>query len=211
MPVGEKPILDIIARQLKLHGITEITLAVGHLAELLMSYFGDGQRLGVHISYSREEEPLGTAGPLSLIPDLHERFLVMNGDVLTTLDFNDMVQRHIASGALCTIAVHPKQIPIELGVIEYNSKLQLTSYVKKPVHEYRASMGIYIFEPRVLSFIPEKEYQDLPDLMMKLIQAGEIINCYPFSDYWLDIGRPTDYAKAVADLDQIEPLLFPAR
>ncbi|MES2935545.1 MAG: sugar phosphate nucleotidyltransferase [Pseudomonadota bacterium] len=209
MPLGDKPILDLITRQLQRHGITDITLAVGYLAELLMSYFGNGQRFGVQMAYSREEEPLGTAGPLSLIPDLTERFLVMNGDVLTTLDFGAMLARHVTSGALCTVAVHRRQIGIDLGVVEYDAEFQLTSYIEKPIHHYQASMGIYIFEPRVLDFIPANQHLDLPDLMQQLMRAGERVHCYPFEGYWLDIGRPDDHAQAVADLDKLEPLLFP--
>jgi NDP-sugar pyrophosphorylase family protein len=207
MPLGDKPILDVIARQLKHHGITDLTLAVGHLAELLMSYFGDGEKLGVRIAYSREEEPLGTAGPISLIPGLTERFLVMNGDVLTTLDFSDMLSRHVASGALCTVAVHPREIAIDLGVVQYDDQFQLTSYQEKPVHHFQISMGIYIFEPRIMDYIPARQYLDLPDLMKQLIQAGERIHCYPFQGYWQDIGRPEDYARAVAEWDKIGVLI----
>jgi NDP-sugar pyrophosphorylase family protein len=208
MPVGDKPILDIIIRQLQSHGVRDVTMAVGHLAELLMSYFGDGQRLGTHIAYSREEEPLGTAGPLSLIRDLTDPFLVMNGDVLTTLDFGDMIARHRAEGALCTLAVSRRRLPIELGVVEFDVSHGLVSYVEKPVHEFNASMGIYVFHPRILDFIPANRHLDLPDLLKQVVKAGEKVQCYPFDGYWLDIGRPDDYAKAVADLDGIEARLF---
>lgn len=209
MPLGEKPILDIIVRQLKRHGITDIILAVGHMAELLMSYFGAGEKFGLPIRYSREETPLGTAGPLSLIAGLDESFLVMNGDVLTTLDFSDMIASHATSGAPCTVAVHPREIETDFGVVEYDHERRLTSYVEKPVHRCQVSMGVYIFEPAMLPLIPRGQKMDLPDLMKKAMALGEKVHCYPFEEYWLDIGRPDDYARAIADLDKIEPLLFP--
>ena len=208
MPVGDKPILDLIVRQLKHHGITELTFAVGHLAELVMSYFTDGTRLGVRIVYSREEEPLGTAGPIKLIQDSGERFLVMNGDVLTTLDFAEMIAAHEASGGACTMPVCRRSLPSDVGVVEFGKDRRLTSYIEKPTYDVWVSMGIYVLERRVVNFIPAGKRFDLPDLMRSLMQAGEQVHCYPFEDYWLDIGRPDDYAKAVADIQQIEPLLF---
>lgn len=209
MPIGEKPILDIVLRQIKHHGFTEITLAVGYLAELLMAYFGTGERLGVHIEYSREEQPLGTAGPISLVPNLTERFLVMNGDVLTALDYSAMLAHHQASGAICTVAVYPRNVKIDLGVVEYDAQNRLTNYIEKPTHHYRVSMGIYIFEPRVLSFIPRNARLDLPDLVKALVAAGETVNCYPYEGYWLDIGRPDDYQQAAADFEKLAAQLLP--
>jgi NDP-sugar pyrophosphorylase family protein len=209
MPIGDKPILDIIIRQLRHYGFCDITLAVGYLAELLMAYFGTGERFGVKISYSREEEPLGTAGPLSLVPGLTEHFLVMNGDVLTALNFADMLAQHVASGAIGTVAVYPRNVRIDLGVVEYDEQHHLRSYIEKPVHHYQASMGIYFFEPRVLRFIRPKARLDLPDLVKQLIAAGETVNCYPYSGYWLDIGRPDDYQQAVADFERLANELLP--
>ena len=141
MPVGDKPILDIIIHQLRHHGFTDITLAVGYLAELLMAYFGQGERFGVQITYSREERPLGTAGPLSLIPNLSDRFLLMNGDVLTALDYSDMLTHHQASGAIATVAVYPRDVKIDLGVVEYDDQCRLTNYTEKPTHHYRGEHG----------------------------------------------------------------------
>ena len=209
LPLGEKPILDVIIRQLRQHDITDITLAVGHLAELFMSYFGDGRQFGaVKMTYSREERPLGTAGPLRLVPGLSETFLVMNGDVLTTLDFRDLVASHQARRALVTVAIQTRRIPIDLGVVEHDADFRLTRYVEKPVHDVQVSTGIYVFEPRVLEFIPEGEHLDLPDLMTRLVQAGEPVYCHPFDGYWMDIGRSEDYARAAADFDELEPRLF---
>jgi len=209
LPIGDKPILDIVIRQLRYHRFNDITLAVGYLAELLMAYFGDGERFGASIKYSREEQPLGTAGPIALVSNLNDRFLVMNGDVLTALDYTDMLANHRASGAIGTAAVYPRSVKIDLGVVEYDEQYRLTTYIEKPTHHYRASMGIYIFEPRVLHFIPKNQRLDLPDLVANLVAAGEIMNCYPYDGYWLDIGRPDDYAQAAADFETISAQLLP--
>lgn len=209
MPIGDKPILDIVIRQLRHHHYTDITLAVGYLAELLMAYFGTGDRFGVKIAYSREDQPLGTAGPIALVSNLDERFLVMNGDVLTAIDYTDMLAHHQASGAIGTVAVYPRSVKIDLGVVEFDEQNRLTHYIEKPTRHYRVSMGIYIFEPRVLSFIPQGQRLDLPDLVRNLVAAGEVINCYPYDGYWLDIGRPDDYAQAAADFEQLAVQLVP--
>jgi NDP-sugar pyrophosphorylase family protein len=209
MPIGDKPILDIVIRQLRHHGFTELTLAVGYLAELLMAYFGDGERFGVKLAYSHEEQPLGTAGPLSLVPNLDERFLVMNGDVLTAINYTEMLANHRASGAIGTVAVYPRSVKIDLGVVEYDAQHHLTQYIEKPTQHYRVSMGIYIFEPRVLNFIPKNVRLDLPDLVKQLVAAGETVNCYPYDGYWLDIGRPDDYQQASADFEKLAAQLLP--
>jgi NDP-sugar pyrophosphorylase family protein len=209
MPIGDKPILDIVIRQLRHHHYKDITLAVGYLAELLMAYFGTGERLGVQITYSREEQPLGTAGPIALVSNLDERFLVMNGDVLTAIDYTAMLAHHRASGAIGTVAVYPRSVKIDLGVVEFDDRQRLTQYIEKPTQHYRVSMGIYIFEPRVLNFIPKGQRLDLPDLVRSLIAAGEVINCYPYDGYWLDIGRPDDYAQAAADFEKLATQLVP--
>jgi NDP-sugar pyrophosphorylase family protein len=209
MPIGDKPILDIVIRQLRRHGFGEITLAVGYLAELLMAYFGNGERLGVHITYSREDRPLGTAGPLSLVPNLSERFLVMNGDVLTAIDYGHLLACHQASGAIGTVAVYPRHVKIDLGIVEYDAQHRLSNYTEKPTLHYQVSMGIYLFEPAALNFIPQNEHMDLPDLVKKLIAAGETVNCYPYDGYWLDIGRPDDYQQATADFAERATELLP--
>lgn len=210
VPLGGEPILELIVRQLVRHGCSGITLAVGHQAEKLSAYFGDGARWGVPITYSQESQPLGTAGPLSLIPPPAERVIVMNGDILTTLDFTALLGWHQNHGALCTVAVHPREVPIDLGVVEYDARHRLTRYTEKPVHLFHASMGIYVFEPRALAAIPFNQRLDLPDLMRQLALAGESVLCYPFSGYWRDIGNPADYAQAEADIADLRPRLLGA-
>lgn len=209
MPIGDKPILDIVIRQLRHYGFTDITLAVGYLAELLMAYFGNGERFGVTIRYSHEEQPLGTAGPIALVDGLDEPFLVMNGDVLTTLNFRELMAFHRSSGAITTIATYPRSVKIDLGVIEHDEQGALTRYIEKPTHHYRVSMGIYIFEPRARSYIPRNQPLDLPDLLTTMIRHGEIVKCYPYDSYWLDIGRVDDYQRAVEDFERNKEMFLP--
>lgn len=203
VPVGDMPILEIVLRQLKTYGITDITMAVGHLAELVMAYFGDGSKLGLQISYSKEEQPLGTAGPLALIPNLDNDFLVMNGDILTTLDFKAFLAYHQRHHAIATIAMHERTVKIDLGVIETNATNELLGYTEKPVYQYRVSMGIYAFQPNVLRYIPPGERLDFPDLVHCLLQHDEKIMGFPYSGYWLDIGRPDDYEQAVDEFSRL--------
>lgn len=201
MPIGDMPILEVVLRQLKAAGISRVTMAVGHLAELLRAFFGDGKRFGLPIDYSMEEKPLGTVGPLTLIPDLQGTMLMMNGDVLTTLDYRDLITRHRASGAVATIATYVRQVKIDFGVIEADAANVLTGYVEKPSMEYRVSMGIYVFEPAVLGYLKRGQHCDFPDLIKTLIADGKKVISYPFSGYWLDMGRPDDYARAIEEFE----------
>jgi NDP-mannose synthase len=203
MPIGEMPILEIILRQIKLAGINEVIITVGHLSHLLQAFFQQGQRFGLKISYSLEDHPLGTAGPLSLIGGLNETFMVANGDVLTTLDLRDLIASHKESGALATIATHTRRIKIDLGVIQYDGANQIAGYMEKPIYDYNVSMGIYLFEPGVLEYIPCNEYLDFPDLVLRLIAAGERVVGYPYDGYWQDLGRQDDYEQAVQDFESL--------
>lgn len=209
LPIGETPILEILLRQMKHSGVNEVILTVGHLAELLEVFFQDGNRLGLNICYSYEEKPLGTAGPLSLVKNLDDTFLVTNGDILTTLDFNDLVCTHRASGAAATIAMHTRQEKIDLGVIQCNGSNQITGYIEKPTYEFQVSMGIYVFEPRVISYISFNQYFDFPDLVLRLIEHGELVMGYPYSGYWQDLGRPDDYERAVNDFESMKSEFLP--
>jgi NDP-sugar pyrophosphorylase family protein len=200
MPLGDVPILEVVIRQLSHFGIVDLTLAVGHLAELLMAYFGNGSKYGVNIVYSKEDQPLGTAGPLGLIAGLdRETFLVMNGDVLTDIDYRHLVDHHRKRGAAVTVAIHRRDVKVDLGVIEINERMELTGYIEKPTLHYLVSMGIYVFEPRVLTHFSPGERIDLPVLVRNLLENGEKVVGYPHDGYWLDIGRPDDYERAAAD------------
>ncbi len=197
MPVGEMPILEIVMRQLVNHGFDDQTLAVGYLAELLMAYCGDGSKFGATLEYSREGQPLGTAGPIALVPNLNETFLVMNGDLLTTIDYSAMLKNHRERGVLATIACYQRDVKIDLGVIDVDSDNWVANYIEKPTYHYEVSMGIYIFEPVILNYIPLNQKLDLPDLMLNLLKAGQKVNVFKFDGYWLDIGRPDDYERAI--------------
>ena len=198
MPIGDMPILEIVIRQLAHHGVRDVTLAVGHLAELLMAYCGNGEKFGLKIDYSREETPLGTAGPISLIQNLNETFLVMNGDLLSTLDYSAMWKYHRERGAIATLASHRRDIKIDLGVIEAEDGW-VKDYIEKPIYHYSVSTGIYIFEPAVLQYIERGKHLDLPELVLRLLKEGQKVNVYDFDGYWLDIGRHDDYETAIEE------------
>ena len=208
MPLGDTPILEVVVRQLRRHGFRRITMAVGHLAELLRAFFGDGARFGVEIDYSREPEPLGTAGPLRLIPDLDEHFLVMNGDLLTDLDYGELLATHRAEGNAATIGVYRRRVKIDFGVVECDPGGAIVEYIEKPEHAYDVSMGVYAFSRGVLECIPDG-YFDFPDLVRELIGRGERVGGYPFKGYWLDIGRQDDYAVAVETFASRRSIFLP--
>lgn len=209
MPVGDMPILEILLRQLRAAGISRVTLAVGHLASLLEAYFGDGERFGVELDYSYEDEPAGTAGPLALIEGLEQTFLVMNGDLLTTLDFGELLRTHRERGAAATVGLFEKTVPIDLGVVETDEEGKITDYVEKPKLTYDVSVGVYAMEPAVLAHVPRGEHLDLPDLVLRLIAAGETVLGYRFDGTWFDIGRPDDYAAAVEHFETRRDELLP--
>ena len=202
MPIGDKPILEIMLRQMKRAGIRQVTLTVGYLGDLMRLFFLDGKRLGLKIDYVPEEKPLGTSGPLANVKGLTNTFLVTNGDVLTDLDFAELIAYHRAQGAIATIATHKRKVTINLGVVETDKDNVVTNYMEKPDFNYLVSMGLYVFEPRVLKYISRDEYLDFPDLVKTLIEAGEKVSSYPFKGYWEDLGRPDDYERASVDFEK---------
>jgi len=209
VPVDDMPILEVVIRQLKAAGFDSITMAVGHLAELLVAYFGDGRRWGVRIEYSREDLPLGTVGPLALIDDLPESFLVMNGDVLTTLKYDWLYNYHLASEAELTIACHRCNTKIDLGVIDFDGRLQVTGYREKPTLPYDVSMGVYIFNRTVLDLVKSGDHVDFPCMVRSLIERGSVVKVYLSDDEWLDIGRPSDYALAAETFASMRDRFLP--
>ena len=198
VPIGDRPILEIIIRQLVNQGFGDILLSVGHLGELIEAYFQNGHRNipGLTLEYYRESQPLGTAGSLAMIPGLKDTFLAMNGDILTTLNYQALVEHHSRQGAALTVAMHQKDVKLDLGVLESNEQGSLTSYCEKPVYSFNVSMGVYVYEPRVLRYIPKGQYLDFPDLVKILLDCGEKIAGFQSHDYWLDIGRREDYELA---------------
>jgi NDP-sugar pyrophosphorylase family protein len=209
MPIGDMPILEVLLRQMKCADINEAVITVGHLAGLLRAFFQDGSKLGLKIRYSLEDKPLGTSGPLSLVSGLDSTFLVANGDVLTTLNLKELIKFHTLKKATATIAVHCRKVDIDFGVVECDEENRMTGYLEKPSIEYMVSMGIYVFEPKVLEYIPRGEYLDLPDLVRKMIAAGEKVVSYPYKGYWQDLGRPDDYERATRDFDSMRGEFFP--
>jgi len=201
MPLGDQSILEIVVRQLKEAGFTQLTIAVGYLAELIRAVLGDGERFGLSIEYSHEERPLGTAGPLSLVTPPDDDFLVMNGDVVTDLDFIRLMEFHKEQEACATLAVFRKRVPISLGVLEVNEEDEVVGYTEKPTLYYPVSTGIYCFRPDVLRFLEKNESCDLPDLVQRLMTSGERVKAHRFNGYWLDIGRPEDYETAIEKFD----------
>ena len=198
MPVGDRPVLEILVDQLARSGVSEIIMAVGHLSHLIEAYFGNGDRHGVEISYSKEESALGTAGPLGeLLPRLRDVFIVMNGDLLTTLNFVKLHDAHLANRADATIAIYERKQEIDFGVIEYDEQFRLTGYIEKPSYNFHVSMGINVLVRSVVEqFIAPSQYLDIPDLMKLLSQQGRRVFCYQESCEWLDIGRVDDYENA---------------
>lgn len=198
VPLGNMPILEVVLRQLAVQGFHHATLTLGHLAELIKAYILQRPALSerMTIDFVDETEPTGTAGSLAAIVDLTDTFVVMNGDVLTNLDYGALVAAHKASGAAITIASHSKQVKIDLGILHADSGDFLTRYVEKPEYHYDVSMGIYVYEPKVLQHIRRAEYLDFPDLVQRLIAKGEKVFLYRNNAFWLDIGRPEDYALA---------------
>jgi NDP-mannose synthase len=213
MPVGDRAILDIVLRQLRAAGLDDVTLAVGHLAHLIRAVLGDGSAHGVELRYHEEQHALGTAGPLATIGDLDETFLMMNGDVLTTLDFGELVRAHRAAGNLLTIATHRRVVRSDYGVLHTDGRVAATDrvigYEEKPELPFTVSMGIYVLEPGAVRYVPPDRSFDLPDLVLVLLAAGEPVGSYLYDGYWLDIGREEDYRRALADCDRLLPALLP--
>jgi NDP-sugar pyrophosphorylase family protein len=209
MPIDNYPILEIVLKQLKKSGFDEITISVGHLASLIRAYFGIGEKFGLQIKYSEEEILLGTAGPLSLIKDLDENFLLMNGDLLTDLDYKDMFENHIKNKSIATIAICKRKVPISLGIIELDKNKTVIDYIEKPNLTHYVSMGIYVFKRDILKYINKNKYLNLPDLIKILIEKNEKINSYIFKGKWLDVGRPEDYEEAVEIFTRNHKLFLP--
>jgi NDP-sugar pyrophosphorylase family protein len=199
VPIGENPILEIVIKQLKRNGFDRITLAVGHQAQLLQAYFQKGERYGVEITYSLEEHPLGTAGPLRLIDDLDENFLVLNSDDLTDLNYQNLFDYHVSNDAMVSIGMFTRELQIDLGIIENDENNKVQKYIEKPKHQFNVSMGIYAFNK-----IPRNERFDFPDLIRSLLEDKMNVLAYHHQGFWLDIGRPEDYERANEEFGKLK-------
>jgi NDP-mannose synthase len=212
LPIGDRAILDVVVHQLRNHGFTDLTFAVGYLAHLIEAVFGDGSKHGVAIEYHMESEPLGTAGALGTIEGLDETFLVMNGDVLTTLDYAYLFEAHRRARNMLTIATHRRVVRTEYGIIhldgEAGETARVTGYEEKPEIPYIVSMGVYVAEPAVLDYVARGSYLDVPDLVIRLLENRERVGSFLYEGYWLDIGRHEDYERAILEYQEVEQHLF---
>ncbi|UCC44427.1 MAG: NTP transferase domain-containing protein [Candidatus Zixiibacteriota bacterium] len=207
VPVGHRPVVEILLRQLRKAGVTKARLAVGHMAHLIEAALGNGSRLDLEISYSREEQPLSTIGPLKLLSDLPDDFLVINADILSDIDIDELFRNHLESGAGLTVAVHRRYETIDYGVLESDGDNRAVSFAEKPQYSFLVSMGIYVVSRAVLDLVPQGQPFGFDALMRLLLQREEKINTYSYDGYWLDIGRPADYDQAQADVELIESWL----
>jgi NDP-sugar pyrophosphorylase family protein len=189
LPVGDRPILEIIVGQLRDAGITDITLATGYLSGLIEAYFGDGSAFGAEISYSREDTPLGTVGPLAAIDGLNETFVLMNGDCFSDLDLQALLGAHTSSSAAATIATYVEQVEIDFGVLDLADDGAIKGIDEKPSYVVDVSMGVYVFEPSVLDLVSPGAYLDFPDLITALIERGDRVESYRHTGRWVDLGR----------------------
>jgi NDP-sugar pyrophosphorylase family protein len=197
MPLGDKPVVELLLRQLASHKLRHITLSTGYLAPLMKAVVGDGSQYGVEVSYSHEEQPLGTAGPLTLVRDaLTEPFMVMNGDLLTTLSFTKMLAHHQHQQADVTLGLYRRDVAIDFGVIETDELGEYVGYREKPTYHYDVSMGVYAMSRSVLEHVPHGTRLDMPDLVRSIHRAGGRVACYRENCFWLDIGRMDDYSLA---------------
>ena len=210
VPVGDRPILEHILRRLHASGVRVADLCVGHLGELIQVYFSQSESLpaDLELRWHWEPEPLGTAGALRLIPDLSGTFLAMNGDVLTNLDYGALVAFHEQAGAALTVAMHSQRVNIDLGVIDTDGE-RIVAYHEKPRLDYEVSMGIYAYDERALALLPAEAPCQFPDLVQRLLEAGEPVVAFRSDVEWFDIGTPGEHQRAVAAFER-SPELFGA-
>ena len=203
MPVGGKPVLELVLRRLRLQGVRRATLAVSYLEELIRAFFGDGTKLGIGLDYYREEAPLGTVGVLAALAEVPDPCLVMNGDVLTTIDIEAMTRLHRARGAAMTIATQRREVKIDYGVLRTQVGGEVVGYEEKPTLEYVVSAGVNLISAQARAFLHRGERCDIPMLAIRLIEAGELVVAYHSEAYWRDIGRAADYESANEEFSKI--------
>lgn len=201
VPVGEFPIMEIVIRQLADCGFDRIIIAVNHQADLIETYFGNGSKFGVNIEYSLETKALSTMGPLKLMRNLPDNFIVMNSDILTNLDYSEFLQNHINDGELFTISAYRRIQNVEYGVL-YEKEGALVDFAEKPQLDYLVSMGVYALSKDVLDYIPQDTFFGFDNLMRILISCNKKVKVNIFEGYWLDIGRPDDYQVATDEFEK---------
>jgi NDP-mannose synthase len=199
VPIGDRPVLEHILHRLHACGVREVDLCVGHLGSLIQTYFSQAHVPpdDLELRWHWEETPLGTAGALRIVPGLTGTFIAMNGDILTTLDYSELVRFHERAAAALTVAMHAKRVEIDLGVIEADGD-RILGYEEKPRLDYDVSMGIYVYDERALEFIPSEGPCQFPDLVVRLLDAGERIVGFRSEAEWYDIGTPEEHQRAVS-------------
>ena len=204
LPIGDRPVLELILRQLAGAGFTEIDLCIGHLGELITAYLGEATTMppGLELRYHREDRPLGTAGAVRQVRDVESDLLVMNGDIVTALDFTAIMEFHRRERAVLTVATTTKDVAIDLGVIEQSDNV-VTDYREKPHLQLAVSMGVYVYSPDALKYVPDRTF-DFPDLVNALLKDGRRVVSYAFSGDWYDIGTPVEYERAITALDDAD-------
>lgn len=209
MPIGDYPIIEVILRQLKKCGFSKISISTGYLHELIHAYLDSNKTLGLNISYSHEETPLGTIGPLRLLEDLDDTFLVMNGDILTDLDYKKLIGFHKEHNAIATVATYQRDANIDFGVLETDSEKKIIAFREKPTYHFNVSMGVYVFSKKILDFVPADTPFGFDQLMYALIAKNEEVYSYSHTGYWLDIGRPDDYARSIEEFERYKDRFLP--
>jgi NDP-sugar pyrophosphorylase family protein len=213
MPLGDMPVLELLLRQLRRAGVDEVILAVNHLHHLIRAFCGDGSRFDLNIEYSLEDSPLGTAGPLgALLDQVGDSFIVTNGDLLTTFSVEKLIQTHAEQRADATLCVYEREVKIDFGLIQVDPEMNLKGYLEKPVNKHLVSMGLYLLNREaVAAHVQPGVHLDMPDLLLKLLRAGKKVHCHQQPEsFWLDIGRPEDYATAQKLFDESRELFLPA-
>ena len=214
LPIGERAILEVVVQQLRGYGFTHLTLAVGYLAHLVRAVMQDGEHHGVTIDYHEEERPLGTVGALATVTGLDDTFLVMNGDILSALDYGQLLEIHRQAGNVLTIASHRRVVRTEYGVLHLSEEgdevRPIVGFEEKPELPFVVSMGVYVMEPHALDYIEADAHLDLPELVVRLLDAGEPVGSYLFDGYWLDIGRHEDYERAILEYESLKAELEPS-
>lgn len=200
VPIIDKPILEIIIIQLVKQGFEKIIITVNHQADIIMAYCGDGKKWGIKIEYSLEDKALGTMGPLRLLHDLPECFLVMNGDILTDLGYAEFMERHIESGQVFSISSYRRTLKSDYGVLEADGN-RLVGFKEKPEIPFAVSMGVYGISRKAIEYIPEGQYFGFDMLMSRFLKENVQVNIVEHEGYWMDIGRPDDYEHAVKDIE----------
>lgn len=202
LPVGKKPVLEVIINQLKKFGFNDIFLLTGYKSELIKAYFHDGKNFNVNIKYFQEDKKLGTAGPLKALEgQIKEPFLLLNGDILTKANFKNIYKYHLKSKSKITLAYTSHKVDIPFGVIEIK-KGAIQNIKEKPKLESSIGTGIYVVSPQVLKYIDKDEYMDLPDLINKLIKNKNKVSAYRINDYWIDLGKVKDFEKAASEAEK---------